>query len=202
MKNYWWVLVIIVFIGGLIAWSHFASGPGGYRTVADNSALPGIESGNAPWAPELHSLKARLSADGLPALATEGTALHTHEHLDIFINGEAIPIPPEIGINDTEHFISPIHVHDTTGVIHVESPVAATFTLGQFFDIWGVRFSAHCIGGYCADGANTLKVWVNGEPYTGDPRMLALEEHQEIVIAYGSTPMKDVPRSFEFEAGL
>jgi hypothetical protein len=56
------------------------------------------------------------------------------------------------------------------GIIHVESPTVGKFYLGQFFDIWGVRLTSDCIGGYCTDATNTLTVYVNGEKYAGDPR--------------------------------
>lgn len=203
MKNYWWVPVIIVFaVGGFFFWKHIEdSAPSGPHTVADNSALPGIQSGNAPWNVETAHLKDRLIADGLPVLTDEGTALHTHTHLDIFVNGAPAAIPADIGYNDDEGYQSPLHTESADGVIHVESPIVAVFTLGQFFDAWGVRFSAACIGGYCADGTDALKVWIDGQPYSGDPRTIQLREHQEIVIAYGSTPMKDVPRTYSFEEG-
>lgn len=33
--------------------------------------------------------------------------------------------------------MSPLHTHDTSGTIHVESNSYRTYTLGQFLDIWG-----------------------------------------------------------------
>ena len=40
----------------------------------------------------------------------------------------------DIGVDDQRHQISPLHSHETDGVIHIESPdPVATFTLGQFF---------------------------------------------------------------------
>lgn len=204
MKKYWWVVLLVIVIGGLLLWSHFSS-PSGvpFQTVADNSALPGIQTGAAPWTVETLHLKDRLAADGLPALAEEGTVLHIHQHLDLFIDGVPVPIPPEIGIDEAAGYISPIHVHDATGILHVESPFVATFTLGQFFDIWGVRFSASCIGGYCADTTHSFKLWVDGKPYEGDPRMLSLAAHEEIVIAYGTEGEvpKAIPSTYAFPEG-
>jgi hypothetical protein len=34
---------------------------------------------------------------------------------------------------------SPLHTHDTSGIIHVESPTVRSFTLGEFVDLWGGR---------------------------------------------------------------
>ena len=171
-------------------------------TVADPSVLPGMQVTQSPWEPELTHLRVRLIAIGLPQLSAEGSALHIHQHLDIFIDGKAFAIPAGIGINQAAGFISPIHVHDNSGVIHVESPTIQTFTLGQFFDIWGVKFTAQCIGGYCADSTKTLKVYSNGALYQGNPRELALQPHQEISIVYGlDQEALQIPSTFAFPAG-
>ncbi|MDO8515618.1 MAG: hypothetical protein Q7S28_00005, partial [bacterium] len=152
---------------------------------------------------EIDHLAARLREIGLPALKEEGMVLHIHQHLDIFLNGEHFDVPAGAGINQKDGFISTLHTHDTRGVIHIESPTAATFTLGQFFDVWGVRLTNDCIGGYCNEGENVLKMFVNGTQYNGNPRDLALEPHQEIVVAYGTdAELPDpIPSSYTFQGG-
>jgi hypothetical protein len=162
--------------------------------------LPGIQTGSVPWVAETDYLKERLAAIGLPVLSSEGTILHTHEHLDIFVSGKQLTIPQDIGINESGQFFSPIHTHDTTGIIHVESPVIQTFTLGQFFDIWGVRLTDKCIGGYCGSNTMTLRIYVNGKAVTSNFRNLVLSAHQEIVIAYGTDSQlpSSIPSSYNF----
>ncbi len=170
------------------------------QTVSGGTKLPGLQTGPAPWLPEIDNLAARLKAIHLPALSQEGEALHIHQHLDIFINGKPVPVPSGIGINPIDQFISPLHTHDVSGVMHVESDVKRDFTLGQFFDVWGVRFSKRCIGKYCAKGADTLRVFVDGKPVTNDPRALVLSDHQEIAVVYGQAAAKlSVPSSYNFE---
>lgn len=170
----------------------------------DPDTLAGIMTTAAPWQPQLDHLRERLDAIGLPALSAEGSALHIHEHLDIFVHGQPVTVPAGIGVNESQGFISDIHTHDKDAVIHVESPTVQTFTLGQFFDIWGVRFTGDCLGSYCKDANNDLKVFSNGQPVNGDPRAMALEERQEIVVAYGTKDelAKPMPSTFTFEAGL
>ena len=97
--------------------------------------------------------------------------------------------------NEIARFISPVHTHDTTGVIHIEARAVQTFVLGQFFDVWGVRFSSHCIGGYCSTGADSLTVMVNGVRLRTDPRTLALEQGQDIVINFGHATVAPTPRT-------
>jgi hypothetical protein len=174
-------------------------------TEANNTpgSLLSIQTGNYPWNIELDTLGNRLKAINLPALKTEGSVLHIHQHLDLYIDGKTVAIPEGIGVNESEGFISPIHTHDTTGIIHVESPIKQDFTLGQFFTIWGVKFDDQCIGGYCSENGKTLQVYLNGQKRANDFAGIVLEPHQEIVIVYGdsaNTP-NPIPTSYTFPAG-
>lgn len=176
------------------------------RKPVDNlnaDTLPGIQTGNAPWPAEITHLRERLKDINLPALTQEGAVLHTHQHLDVSVDGKPIQIPAGIGIDELNGFLAPIHVHDDTGIIHVESSTLQVFTLGQLFDVWGVRFTSECIGGYCNQGNKILRVFVNGNLFSGDPRTIKLEEHQEILVAYG-TPDElpnPLPSAYTFPPG-
>ncbi|MDE2173134.1 MAG: hypothetical protein KGJ31_00840, partial [Patescibacteria group bacterium] len=90
-----------------------------------------------------------------------------------------------------------------SGVIHVESNTVRDFTLGQFFDIWGVRFTKDSIGGYLASATSTLSVYVNGSLVPGDPRDLVLQAHQEIMVIYGTDKEipQTIPTSYSFLPG-
>jgi hypothetical protein len=196
MRKLWPYLVLVLVVGGIIA----------YVVVRPHTAPVPVEmsTSEAPWGVASETLKARLDAIHLPALSEEGNALHIHQHLDLFVHGQAVGVPSDIGIHETfPPFIAPIHTHDTAGIIHVESPTVETFTLGQFFDVWGVRLTESCIGGYCTDETNALKVFVNGQPYSGDPRGLELAAHQEIVITYGTDAEipASIPTSYSFPEG-
>lgn len=168
------------------------------------AALPGELVDHAPWSANTRLLRGRLGALGLPALSREGTLLHTHQHLDVFVHGRHVTVPAGIGIDVAGGFISPIHTHDATGIVHVESPDVRTFTLGELFGVWGVRLSKQCLGGYCARGPDRLRVYVGGRPFTGDPGVLPLAPHAEIVVAFG-TPgelPRPLPARYAFPAGL
>lgn len=194
-------LAILVVI--LLSWNRLFPSQGAPVLISDPNNLPGIETGTAPWSPELAHLRARLASIGLPALGAEGSALHIHQHLDLFINGSTTTIPAGIGINEAAGFISPIHTHDTSGIIHVESNTIRNFTLGEFFDIWGVRFTKDALGGYLTSATSTLQVYANGSLVSGDPRSLVLAPHQEIVIVYGTKAdmPKTIPSAYSFPAG-
>jgi hypothetical protein len=158
--------------------------------VVNVRALPGLEAGPPPWPAELGQLRARLDAIGLPARA--GTSLHTHQHLDVFVNGRRVIVPAGIGIGDGFH--SPLHTHDASGVIHVESTTVRSYSLAEFFAVWGVRLTKTCLAGECGDGK--LHFFVDGKPAV-DPNLIVLTQHQEIAVALGPPP-EPVPSSYRF----
>ena len=51
---------------------------------------------------------------------------------------------------------------------------------------------------------NRIRVYSDGKLIAGDPRALPLEEHEEIVVAYGTKAElpKPIPSSYSFPAGL
>ena len=170
----------------------------------DIAELPGALKTPPPWPANSDELQQRLRAIGLQPLTEEGQVVHIHQHLDIFVEGEPAQVPGDLGIGDG--FISDLHTHASypPGVIHVESPTNTRFTLGQFFAVWGVPLSATCIGSLCEEANKQLKAWVNGRRVSADPTRIVLEEHQQIVLAYGTAAQepKPVPASYAWPEGL
>ncbi|MCQ4083426.1 hypothetical protein NGB36_23170 [Streptomyces sp. RB6PN25] len=129
--------------------------------------------------------------------------MHIHAHLDVLVDGNPVTVPAYIGIDDKAQQISPLHTHDPSGVIHIESPVKATFTLGQFMTEWNVALDADRIGGMKAGGGNVLRAYVNGKQIKGDPAAIVLHAHDEIALVYGPEHQNvKVPATFTFPAGL
>jgi hypothetical protein len=172
--------------------------------ASPSAKLPGLMTGKGPWgANDGKALKARIKAIGLDALPREALKLHIHQRMAVLVNGKFVFIPAGIGIDKNFKFITELHTHDSSGIIHVESPVKRKFTLGEFFDVWGLRFTKSCLGGYCTNGNKKVRVWTNGVPVKSDPRTVVLTDHLSIVVAYGtlkSVPMP-VPKHFPFPAG-
>lgn len=155
-----------------------------------------------PWSAPT-DVEARVRAAGLTMLTSEGTALHIHQHLTVTVDGRAITVPADIGIDESAQELSAIHTHDTSGVIHVESPEVRTFYLGQVFTEWNVRLARGEVGPYRngTDGVR-LAIFVNQHLYTGDPTKLALTPHEDIdiVVTHGSAPAP--PSTFSWPSGL
>jgi hypothetical protein len=111
------------------------------------------------------------------------------------VNGKKVKIPALVGINPGAGYLTELHTHDDSGVIHIEAQKSRDFTVGQFFSEWAVHLDAHSIGGY-----NGLKWYLDGKRQTGNPQTLILKPHQEIAFVVGKPPAK-IPSSYAFPAG-
>jgi hypothetical protein len=167
----------------------------------------------APAAPMDLTRKATLTPE-----TQEFVNFHVHAHLDVFVNGEPVPVPAAIGIETDDPAvkkfkgqdgstgyggisppcakpcISPLHTHFADGVLHTEAKEDRPNTLGEFFVEWDVRLDDRCVGGYCKPKA-PIAVYVDGDLHAGDPREITLEDKKEIAIVIG-TPPDDIPSSF------
>jgi len=120
--------------------------------------------------------------DGIKCESMEGGVQHIHAHLQIYDRGRAVTVPASVGMPIGLGCLYWVHTHSSGGLIHIESPVVRSFTLGDFFDIWGQDLSPSVAGPV---HGHHLSVTVNGKPYPGDPRRIVLADHQEIVIQNG-----------------
>lgn len=121
-------------------------------------------------------------------------AIHWHPKLTIKINGERVPIPPDIGIRIGRvvdpHLsgmqMSPTHTHESDGTIHVENQNPSikpeTLTLGYFFYVWGKHLNSSCIFEYCTD-KGTLKIYVNEQENLEFENYL-MKDKDDILIEY------------------
>ena len=129
------------------------------------------------------------AVDGIACQTNEQLAYHIHAHVSIYINGKLVSIPQGVGIATDGSCLYWLHTHDTTGVIHIESPTQKNYTLGNFFDEWSQRFSSLSYPSEL-DLTSGWQIWVNGKPYSGDFRNIQLTAHELITLAYNSPNAK------------
>lgn len=130
---------------------------------------------------------------GISCDAAEGQRIHIHQHLVILDHGKNVDIPPNVGQPAGKRCIYWLHTHTPDGFIHVEAPLERSFTLGDFFTVWGQPLSATGAATANLAKGDSMKVWVNGKPFAGDPRSIPLEAHTEIVIEVGKPYTKPEP---------
>lgn len=156
------------------------------NSATTSTAVAGLQTGSAPWAPSEIGLTDRMKESGVPFSDMSAVALHIHPHLSVFVHGQNMPVPTNIGIEPSGQTMAALHTHDDAGTIHVESPVVRAYNLGEFFDVWGVRLTPGCVGGYCNTTGKKLAAFVDAKPSQGNPRDIALKDGEQIVIAYGT----------------
>ena len=152
------------------------------------------------------------AVDGIEASPNEQVLFHIHAHLGIYVDGAPKLVPYGVGIvapfqldgssADPAHaFVGGgrafywLHTHDESGVLHIESPVRRTFSLGNFFDMWGQPLSDHEVG----PAAGPVTAFVNGHRFAGNPQDIPLDAHSIIQLDVG-TPIP--PQPYTFQAGL
>ena len=67
-------------------------------------------------------------------------------------------------------------------MIHMEAPKKMSFTLGEFFDIWGLKLSATQVG----PAHGKVTALFNGKVWSGDPRAIPLDDHALIQVDVGT----------------
>ena len=205
----WGICLLVLALAGC--------GGSGKKITAQAGPAPTPTKDAAPWPAPADPMKLTEKA-GLTAETHEFLLLHVHAHLDVFVNGSPVTVPAGIGINIhdpgvhhakqkdsslvygfidppcAQPCISPLHTHYDDGILHTEAKQDQFNNLGEFFTEWNVRLDAKCVGGYCKPAA-PISIYVDGNPYTGNPRQIELENLREIAIVIG-TPPAEIPSAF------
>ncbi|BDZ51865.1 hypothetical protein GCM10025867_41060 [Frondihabitans sucicola] len=183
------LLAILLVVGAL------AAGFVAHERATSTSLAHGAAA-DPPWpAPTGAERHARADAAHLPNVYGAKLAEHIHTHLDITVDGRAEIVPGQIGLDEKHGFATALHTHNTSGIIHIESPVERDFTLGQFFTEWNVRLDARHVGSRGGDIGETLTVYVDGVRRAGDPASIRLRDLDDIdlVVAPAGVPTHPQP---------
>lgn len=134
-----WVKVIylVVFLAIFVS--------GGYALLVNQIVWPQI----ATYNPRLSQCTGHLQNN-----------THYHTQLNIVFNGQNYPVTENIGIKG--ECMHPVHTHDGTGLIHVDYPTPYKFTLGDFFNTWGIIFNKRQLGNIRIEDGYRITMKVNG----------------------------------------
>lgn len=145
--------------------------------------------------------------DSVPCLRDDLPAQHSHVHVGIWLDGNAVTVPAGIGVGRpwgviANGFIATgscfawIHTHDTTGVVHIFTQIGKSYSLGQLFSVWGQPLGTGNALGY----RGSLTVLVNGRPIDGDPRSVPLVNFDNITLELGRLPESPPPALYDFSS--
>jgi hypothetical protein len=147
----------------------------------------------AVWLGTIGAVPTGQPVDGIHCDQMEGNVLHIHQHLAIFDHGKPVGIPEDVGRPLMGNCFYWLHTHTPDGIIHVESPTMRSYTLGQFFAVWGQPLSRSDVAGAKPHPGEHTTVWVDGSLYAGDPQKIELTAHLDITIEVGLPAKKPVP---------
>jgi hypothetical protein len=184
------VVVIVaaaVIVGVVLTGKHNSAASGGLSADSDRSTAILANTAGQP---------SGAAVDGVQSNSSEQVLFHVHAHLAMYVNGTQKLLPYGVGIvppyqlqqASTGSFVAGgskfywLHTHDESGVIHIESPVQRTFTLGNFFDLWHQSLTTSQLG----PNKGKITAFLNGKPYTGDPRNIPLTAHNVIQLDLGT----------------
>lgn len=165
--------------------------------VASSPAGTVAASGPAGPATADPAATALTPIQGIACDPMEQVTYHVHAHLNIRVSGQLQVIPGDIGLRSTCLYW--LHTHQVHGVIHVEAPAEQPFTLGQFFAIWGKRLDATVVADWTVPDGSRLWIFVNREPYSGDPGAIGLDDLTAIELQIGPAALEPLPYTFPAE---
>ena len=127
--------------------------------------------------------------DNISCSVTEQLTYHIHAHLSLYVNGVPVPVAQGIGLATDQSCLYWLHTHDNSGIVHIESPQQASYTLGTFIHLWGEQFPQLQYPNQLSL-TNGWVVYVNGQVYKGDFHNITFTPHELITMAYNSPGIK------------
>src|SRR5206468_3958542 len=103
--------------------------------------------------------------------------------ISIYKDGKRLGFPDGIGrVHAGCYHAYEMHVHDVTGIIHMEADVPKSFKLGQWFSLWNQPLSRDNVAGLA--GPVRYYIIENGTitRYDGVPYDIAMLPHREVLI--------------------
>lgn len=177
---------------------------------------------------------------GLPCEVEMSNNYHIHVFVGVIVNGQQYALPVGTGAVEptsdhnkdspsaTQCFYF-THTHDSTGVVHIESdnggvpdspPMDTKYTLGQWFQVWGINVSYMGWNQFGQFGqySGPMEVLTSGQvfrgvlsgqnstvpesdltPYVGDPNQIPLYSHEVIWFLIGPQYPASLPSVRFFE---
>ncbi|MBU6486679.1 MAG: hypothetical protein KGQ57_02515 [Burkholderiales bacterium] len=182
---------------GSSAGSSTSGGSSSPTLAAATAVVDGATLGKENWQAGSTTTGGQGQPVGTLNCATAGNS-YSYTHLSIFMNGTQVAVPANIGtvaptLAAPKGCVYPLNTVDETGKIRMDTTSGASYTLGQFFSIWGEPLTTTNVAGL---QASSVTVYVNDggtlTKYTGDLASLVLPPHGEVTIVLG-TPLAQIP---------
>ena len=142
-----------------------------------------------PSAPFVANTGDGVRPNGIGCTSEGAIELRAQAHLDVFADGRRVTIPAGVGALPRCTYW--LHTETANGVIAIASPQWRSFSLGDFFDIWGAPLGRDRVLSF---RSGRVRAFVDGKRAHGDPRAIELRDGREIALVIGRAPAR-VPSS-------
>lgn len=145
------------------------------------------------------SSKLASAADLDACVSHGGLSMHIHPHLKIIVDGAERPIPSNVGVSGD--CLRPMHTHDGSGLIHIESYRVRDFTIANFFTIWQESYTAETFMDVQLTGKQIL-VFVDGQPANTGSHTVMRDRTSYAIVVGGSTETLIAPPVYVFPSNI
>ena len=104
----------------------------------------------------------------------ETISTHIHVLVIAVLDGQPASLPANLGI--TADCMRPMHTHDDSSLVHIESPTGHPFTLADLLTVWGED------NPYAISALDSISI--NGIRSEGAPEDAVFEDGQRVVLDY------------------
>lgn len=110
-------------------------------------------------------------------------------HIELFAQSHGVVVPPGIGISHPVRRRTyvvggrcqyPLRTMEPTGVVRVDASTGEP-RLGELFALWGQALTPRRLGAF----SGPVTAYVDGRRWRGDPRVIVLRRHAQIVLELG-----------------
>jgi hypothetical protein len=176
-------------------------GSSGLRTSATTAATSATTTAAAPPAALLaearpigRGVRFEPPVRGRPlGDCTRGLGSRAGVHVEVFGANRVVLIPAGVGVRGARGFSAGRIVNagcygelvtlDPTGLVLIRP--GARLTLADLFRSWGQPFSSHRIASFTTGPGASVRVFVDGRPWSGPAASVPLRRHAEIVLEVG-----------------
>jgi len=115
-------------------------------------------------------------------------------HVELFAYNRVVIVPAGIGLmpplRRAGAFVRgwrcayPLRTLDPTGLVLLGP--GGPYTLGDLFDLWGQPLNRTAVAGFQAPPHGSVSVFLDGQPWKGDPGRAPLARHSQATIEVGA----------------
>lgn len=117
---------------------------------------------------------------------------HYHAIVKIYVHGEEVPVPADVGLNDGGCTMRQLHTHDASGKVHLEfTRQGVEAPLEAFFDVWGKHMDATGFDDHRVNETTEFLMFLNTYSYDSQGQLVVDPSTREQVETFNEQIFAD-----------